>query len=399
MIPLPFIRLLAATTAIAAGPAFGQNGFQDCLQNLRADALRQGVPAATIDTAFRGLTPDQKVIDLDSRQPEFTLTYGKYIANAITADRIARGQQKMAQYRGLLGQLEGEYGVPPQYLIAFWGVETNYGNYMGDFSALRSVATLACMTKRTAFFANETIQALKILANNHMTTREMRGSWAGAMGNMQFMPSTFTKWAVDRDGNGRIDIWHSVPDALASAANFLRGIGFRPGLPAADEVTLPKNFPLEQADTTVEKPVRAWATMGVKRAGGGALPASDESSSIILPAGWRGPAFILYPNFKAVMNWNRSTLYALSVTILAQQIAGGPTVMQSPPPDDEPLSRDTVIDIQTRLARLGFYTDETDGLLGPKTRSAVRLFQKQTGLPADGHPTPELVARLQKAVR
>src|SRR6478609_10596318 len=238
------------------------------------------------------------------------------------------------------------------------------------------------MNKRTAFFANETIQALRILADNHMTTQQMKGSWAGAMGNMQFMPSTFTKWAVDRDGNGKIDIWNSMPDAFASAANFLRGIGFKPGLPAADEVTLPQNFPLEQADTTVEKPVRAWAAMGVKRAGGAALPASDEPSSIILPAGWRGPAFILYPNFKAVMNWNRSTLYALSVVILAQQIAGGPTVMQPAPADDEPLSRDTVIDMQNRLARLTLYTDEVDGLLGPKTRSAVRLYQKQIGMPA-----------------
>ena len=398
MILPPRIVLLAATTALAS-PAAAQNGFQDCLQNIRAEALRQGVPVPTIDTAFRGLTPDPKVVDLDSRQPEFTLTYGKYIANAITPDRVAKGQQKLAQYRGLLDALQREYGVPGQYLVAFWGVETNYGTYMGDFSALRSVATLACMTKRTEFFSNETVQALRILADNHMTTQQMKGSWAGAMGNMQFMPSTFTKYAVDRDGNGRIDIWNSMPDAFASAANFLRGIGFRPGLPAAEEVFLPQNFPLDQADTTVEKPVRAWAAMGVKRAGGGPLPVSDEPAAIILPAGWRGPAFILYPNFKAVMNWNRSTLYALSVAILAQQIAGGPPVAQPAPTDDEPLSHATVVDIQTRLARLGFYTDEADGLLGPKTRSAVRLFQKQAGLPADGHPTPEMVARLQRAVR
>ena len=398
MTSLSKILLLAATTAIT-GPAFAQSEFQNCLQNIRADAVRQGVPDSVVDSAFRNLTPDSKVIELDSRQPEFSLTYGKYIGNAITPDRIVKGQQKLQQYRGLLTDLEREYGVAPQYIVAFWGVETNYGSFMGDFSALRSVATLACMTKRAAFFANETIQALRILADNHMTTQQMKGSWAGAMGNMQFMPSTFTKWAVDRDGNGRIDIWNSVPDAFASAANFLRGIGFRPGLPAADEVTLPQNFPLEQADTTVEKPVRAWSAMGVKRAGGGPLPGSDEPSSIILPAGWRGPAFILYPNFKAVMNWNRSTLYALSVTVLAQQIAGGPTVMQPAPADDAPLSRDTIVDLQTRLARLGFYTDEVDGLLGPKTRSAVRLFQKQVGLPADGHPTPDMVARLQQAVR
>jgi membrane-bound lytic murein transglycosylase B len=399
MNPLKTTMILAAMTALAAGPALAQSDFQSCLQNIRSDALQQGVPASVIDTAFRGLTPDPKVVDLDSRQPEFTLTYGKYVGSSVTPDRVAKGQQKMAQFRGLLDQLQSEYGVPPQYLISFWGMETNYGTFMGDFQALRSVATLACMTKRVAFFSGETIAALKILANNHMTSQQMRGSWAGAMGNMQFMPSTFVKWAVDRDGNGKIDIWTSMPDAFASAANFLRGIGFKPGLPAADEVLLPPNFPLEQADMSVEKPVRAWAAMGVKRAGGAALPASDEPSSIILPAGWRGPAFILYPNFKAVMNWNRSTLYALAVTILAQQIAGGPAVMQPAPADDEPLSRNTVIDLQTRLARLGFYTDEADGLLGPKTRSAVRMFQKQIGMPADGHPTPQLVARLQQAVR
>ncbi len=402
MTPLKTTIILAATTALTVAPAasYAQGtDFQACLQNIRSDALQQGVPASVIDTAFRGLTPDQKIIDLDSRQPEFSLTYGKYVGSAVNADRIAKGQQKMAQYRGLLDALEREYGVASQYLVAFWGMETNYGTFMGDFQALRSVATLACMTKRVAFFSGETIAALKILANNHMTTQQMRGSWAGAMGNMQFMPSTFVKWAVDRDGNGKIDLWNSMPDAFASAANYLRGVGFKPGLPASDEVVLPANFPLEQADMSVEKPVRAWAAMGVKRAGGAALPASDEPASIILPAGWRGPAFILYPNFKAVMNWNRSTLYALSVAILAQQIAGGPAVMQPAPSDDEPLSRSTVIDLQTRLTRLGFYTDEADGLLGPKTRSAVRMFQKQIGMPADGHATPQLVARLQQAVR
>lgn len=396
--------LIAATTALlalsAVVPVHAQaGGFGDCLQTIGAEAARQGVPAAVIDTAFRGLTPDRKVVDLDARQPEFSQTYGKYVGTAVTPERVSRGRQKLAQYGGLLGQLQAEYGIPPQYLLSFWGMETNYGTYMGDFQALRSVATLACMTRRQAFFSNETVQALRILANNHMTSPQMKGSWAGAMGNMQFMPSTFMRYAVDRDGNGRIDIWNSMPDAFASAANFLRGIGFRPGLPAAEEVVLPRNFPLDQADTTVDKPVRTWAQMGVKRAAGGPLPASDEASSIILPAGWRGPAFILYPNFKAVMNWNRSTLYALAVSILAQQIAGGPQVMRTPPDDDQPLSHDAVIDMQTHLARLGLYTDETDGLLGPKTRSAVRLFQKQVGLPADGHPTNDVIGRLQRQAR
>ena len=396
MIPLPKAIILAATTALLAAPALAQSGdFRDCLQTIKSEAMRQGVPAGVADKAFQGLTPDQKVIDLDGRQPEFSLTYAKYVGGTVSADRIAKGQQKMAQHRALLDALQGEYGVPPQYLMAFWGIETNYGTYMGDFRVVRSVSTLACMTKRTAFFSNETVQALRILDMNHMTSDQMRGSWAGAMGNMQFMPSTFTKWAVDRDGNGKIDIWNSLPDAFASASNFLRGIGFKPGLPSSEEVVLPKGFPLDQADMTIEKPVRAWAAMGVRTAGGAALPVSDEPASIILPAGYRGPAFILYPNFKAVMNWNRSTLYALSVGILARQIAGGPGVMQAPPSDDEPLSRDTVIDIQNRLARLGLYKDDTDGLLGPKTRSALRLFQQQTSLPADGHPSAETVRRLQ----
>ncbi len=399
MIPLARIAFLAATTVLLAGPAFAQSEFQACLQNIQAEATRQGVPAQLADRAFQGLTPDQKVVDLDSRQPEFSLTYAKYVGASVTPERVVKGQQKMAQHRALLDALQAEYGVPPQYIMSFWGMETNYGGFMGDFQVVRSVATLGCLTKRQAFFSNETVQALRILAMNHMTREQMRGSWAGAMGNMQFMPSTFMKWGVDRDGNGRIDLWNSLPDAFASAANFLRGIGFRPGLPSSEEVVLPQGFALDQADSTIEKPVRAWAAMGVKKAGGAPLANVDDPSSIILPAGWRGPAFILYPNFKAVMNWNRSTLYALAVGVLARQIAGGPPVMQASPADDEPLSRDTVIDLQARLAKHGLYTAETDGLLGPKTRSAVRLFQKQVGLPADGHPTPDMVRRLQQTVR
>jgi membrane-bound lytic murein transglycosylase B len=404
MIPLSRISLLAAMTVLFAGPAPGpanaQGGdFQACLQTIKADALRQGVPADVAERAFQGLTPDQKVIDLDSRQPEFSLTYAKYVGSSVSPERIAKGQQKMAQHRALLDAIQGEYGVPPQYILAFLGLETKYGGFMGDFQVVRSVATLACMTKRTAFFSNETVQALRILVLDRMTREQLRGSWAGAMGNMQFMPSTFMKWGVDRDGNGKIDLWTSLPDSFASAANYLRGVGFKPGLPSSEEVFLPQGFPLDQADTTIEKPVRAWAAMGVKRAGNAPLPDVDDPSSIILPAGWRGPAFILYPNFKAVMNWNRSTLYALAVGILARQIVGGPPVMQAAPADDEPLSRDTVIDMQSRLAKLGLYTDENDGLLGPKTRSAVRLFQKQAGLPADGHPTPDVVRRLQQTAR
>src|SRR4051812_4302818 len=282
MKPLLKTTILAATTALLAGPAWAQSDFQDCLQTIKSEAMRQGVSADIADRAFQGLTPDQKVVDLDSRQPEFSLTYSKYVGGTVTPDRVVKGQQRMAQHRALLDALQAEYGVPPQYIMAFWGIETNYGTFMGDFQVVRSVATLACMTKRKEFFSNETVQALRILNTNHMTSDQMRGSWAGAMGNMQFMPSTFTKWAVDRDGNGKIDIWTSLPDAFASAANFLRGIGFKPGLPSSEEVFLPQGFPLDQADTTVEKPVKAWAAMGGKKAGGAALPKIDQPASIPL---------------------------------------------------------------------------------------------------------------------
>jgi membrane-bound lytic murein transglycosylase B len=389
---------LISITAFAA-PALAQSDFQSCLQNIRSDAVQQGVPVNVVDRAFQGLTPDQKILDLDARQPEFTQTYGRYVGSAVSPDRIVKGQQRLAQNRALLDAIQAEYGVPPQYIMAFWGMETNYGTFMGDFVVVRSVATLACMTKRREFFGNETVQALRILVLDQMTSPQMRGSWAGAMGNMQFMPSTFMKWGVDRDGNGRIDLWHSLPDSFASAANYLRGVGWKPPLPSSEEVFLPQGFPLEQADSSVEKPVKAWAAMGVRKAGNAPLANVDDPGSIILPAGWRGPAFILYPNFKVVMNWNRSTLYALAIGILARQIVGGPGVMQAAPTDDAPLSRETVIDLQMRLARLGLFSDEVDGLLGPKTRSAVRLFQKQVGLPADGHATPDVVRRVQQAAR
>lgn len=195
MKPLPATTILAATTAFFAGPALApahaQGGdFRDCLQTIKSEAMRQGVSAAIVDGAFRNLAPDQKVVDLDSRQPEFSLTYSKYVGSTVSNDRIVKGQQRLAQHRALLDQLQAEYGVPPQYIMAFWGIETNYGGFMGDFQVVRSVATLACMTKRRDFFSNETVQALRILAMNHMTREQMRGSWAGAMGNMQFMPST-----------------------------------------------------------------------------------------------------------------------------------------------------------------------------------------------------------------
>ncbi|HJQ55263.1 MAG TPA: lytic murein transglycosylase, partial [Vineibacter sp.] len=231
--------LTAGLLAISS-PALAQSGdFRACLDAIRDQAVAQGVPMASAEQALRGVTPDPKVVELDGKQPEFTLTLGRYLANAISAERITKGQQLLARHRPLLEPVERDFGVQPVYLVAFWGLETNYGGYLGDFAVIRSLATLACQTKRAAFFANELVQALKILSRNHMTVAQMKGSWAGAMGNTQFMPSTYVNYAVDRDGDGRVDLWSSLPDVFASSANFLSKSGWKRGQPSHDEVVLP----------------------------------------------------------------------------------------------------------------------------------------------------------------
>lgn len=371
--------------------------FQACLGNIKAMALREGVPEAVADQALSGLTPDQRVLDLDSRQPEFTLTLGRYLANAISADRVARGRQMLAQHRGLLQAVERDYGVQPHYIVAFWGLESGYGSFVGDFPVVRSVATLACRTRRAQFFAGETVQALRILASQGMQAAQMKGSWAGAMGNTQFMPSTFTAHGVDRDGDGRVDLWRSLPDVFASSANFLSKSGWKRGQDSHIEVSLPQGFAYDRVDLGEERTAREWRALGVMGADGQPLPDFAERAAIAIPAGHRGPAFLMLPNFRTVMNWNRSVLYAISVGVLARQIAGGSSLVRQPPADDQPLSRETAFDVQQRLIKLSLYSDEADGLIGPKTRAGLRAFQIRAGLVADGHPSPETLARLRAA--
>ncbi|TWT05082.1 lytic murein transglycosylase [Reyranella sp. CPCC 100927] len=371
--------------------------FRACLDAIRDTAAGQGVPQAVADQALRTITPDPRVIDLDGKQPEFTLTLGRYLGNAISAERIAKGQQLLARHRALLDPVEREYGVQSAYLVAFWGLETNYGTIMGDFSVIRSLATLACQTKRGAFFSNELVQALKILSRNHMSAAQMKGSWAGAMGNTQFMPSTYVNYAVDRDGDGRVDLWASLPDVFASSANFLSKSGWKRGQPSHEEVALPQAFDYARVDLSTERTAREWQALGVRYADGRSLNDFGERAAIALPAGYRGPAFLLWPNYKTIMVWNRSQLYALSVGELARQIQGGSGLMRQPPADDQPLSREAVFDLQGRLQRLNLYSDEIDGLLGPRTRAAIRDFQVRAGVIADGYPTLDTLARLRTA--
>lgn len=336
---MPNARILAATTALICSPAFlgatpayaQDGGFRDCLAGIKADALKQGVPASVIDRAFQGLTPDQKVVDLDNRQPEFSLTYAKYVGGTVSLDRIQKGQQKMAQHRALLDQLQAEYGIPPQYLMAFWGIETNYGTFMGDFRVVRSVATLACMTKRKEFFSNETVQALRILNSNHMTSDQMRGSWAGAMGQPQFMPSSYLQYAVDFDGDGRRDIWQSTPDALASIANYLSQFGWQRGQSWGREVRVPsaKREAIAEAvpkraegcyalrNMTERRPLSRWRALGVTRMDGKPLSIQGPDAALV-DTGTR--QFLVTASYDAILGYNCAHYYALSVGLLANRL-------------------------------------------------------------------------------
>jgi membrane-bound lytic murein transglycosylase B len=378
-----------------AKEALSDQAFLDWLEALRAEARRKGISDATLDAALRDIAPVQRVIELDRRQPEFTQTFWTYLRQRVNDARIKRGRALLVKHRDLLHKIHAEYGVPPRYLIAFWGLETNFGDYLGSFLVIDALATLAYDQRRAHFFRAELLDALQIIEEGHISPDVMTGSWAGAMGHMQFIPTTFTKHAVDYTGDGRKDIWGSLPDAFSSAANFLSNIGWRPGEIWGREVRLPENFDLMLATLTQKKALEEWSSLGVRRTDGSALPKVDIEGSIVLPQGYKGPAFLVYDNFRAIMRWNRSINYAISVGHLADRIAGLPQIATGRDAEHEPLSRDEAKEIQRLLNRLGFDAGPEDGFPGPSTRAAIRAFQKKHSLPPDGYLEPALLKRLR----
>lgn len=385
--------LLVAT----AFPAAARESFDDFLAGLRSEARRQGVSEATLDRALSGLRPNPKIIELDRRQPEFTQTFWGYMDRRATKKRVERGRQLLSKHGRLLGQVYRKHGVPPHYLVAFWGLESNFGDYKGSFGVIEALATLAYDQRRSKFFRAQLIDALRILEQGHIAPDRMQGSWAGAMGHMQFIPSTFKRYAVDHDGDGRRDIWTNLPDVFGSAANYLSSIGWRKEETWGREVRLPADFDLELTGLGTRRAVSEWSRLGVRRGDGGRLPASEIAGSIILPAGYRGPAFLVYENFRTIMKWNRSVLYALAVGHLADRLKGQGGLLAKRNDSDRPLSRAEVEEIQNRLNVLGFDVGEPDGVAGPMTRRAVRAFQRDVGLPPDGYPSAGLLQRLRQA--
>lgn len=305
---------------------FDLEGFRDWLDELRMEAGGRGISDATLSTALRDVEPVILVIELDRRQPEDDRTFLNYLSRCVDDRRSRRGRAMLAKHRALLDDIYTEYGVPPRYLVALWGLETSFGQNRGGFRVIDALATLAYDPRRARYFRAELLNALHIIDEGHVTPDEMIGSWAGATGQMQFMPSTFIRHAVDYTGNGRKDIWDSLPDVFASAANFLSKMGWRPGETWGREVLLPDDFDTLLASMDTKKPLRAWSALGVRQINGRTLPRADMEGSIILPQGREGPAFLVYHNFRVLLRWNRSVNYAISVGHLADRIVGLPEI-------------------------------------------------------------------------
>ncbi|MDP1925813.1 MAG: lytic murein transglycosylase [Thiobacillus sp.] len=378
-----------------SAPAFAQSDFDSWLAAFRQDAAAQGISADTLDSALTGLVPAERVIKLDSQQPEFLSTFADYLGKRVTASQVARGQAKLAEHAALLDAVEQKYGVPKNVLVAFWGLETNFGATMGSLNIPASLATLAWEGRRSTFFRNQLLDALRIIDAGHVAAIDMNGSWAGAMGHMQFMPSTFRAYAVDGDGDARIDLWQSLPDAMHSAANYLARAGWRAGEPVAIEVQLPAGFDWRQARIAHRLSVTEWAARGVQAMDGSALPRVAGRAAILVPQGWQGPAFMVFDNFDVVMDWNRSVSYALSVAQLAHQVAGG-SALATLPPDPESLTTEQMKALQKALNELGFDAGKPDGLPGPRTQTALRRYQVKHRLPADGYPAPSVLADVER---
>ena len=371
-----------------------QRAFAQWIAAFRPAARAAGVSEATLQSAIDTARYLPRVVELDQAQPEFTRTVWAYLDNTVTSQRVLQGQEKLQQLRTELDAASARYGVPPAIVVAIWGMESNYGGNYGNTPTIDALATLGFEGRREAFARRELIAALQIIDRGDIDAARLIGSWAGAMGQTQFLPSNFLAYAVDADGDGRRDIWGSMPDVVASTANFLARSGWLAGQPWGVEVRLPPGFDHGRADTSVRQTSAQWAAEGVQGVDGRQLPDLADST-VLLPAGARGPAFLVGPNFRAILRYNNSTSYALAVGLLAQRLEGGAGVQAQWPRDLVALTRSETRELQTALNERGFASGTPDGVMGPATREGVRGYQRSVGLPADGYPSAELLQRLR----
>jgi len=385
----------SSPVAPSAPPSVAFDAF---LEQVRAEAIGKGIVPAVVDPALAGVFPDLEVIELLNRQPEHDRTAGQYVSLLVSADRVAKGQAAVAGNVATLAAVEARFGVDRHVVAAIWGVETSYGASHGDRSVIRSLSTLAYGDpRRSQFWRGELIAALRILQNGDIPLGAMTGSWAGAMGHTQFMPSTYLRHAADLDSDGKRDIWRSTGDALASTANYLKASGWLARQPWGFQVTLPAGFDFAHSGPGFAKRAADWQSLGVATAPGTVWPATTGELSLLLPSGAAGPAFLTTPNFRAILRYNASSAYALSVGLLADALATGHPPQLTWPVDDRALTRAEREELQRLLTGSGHDTGIPDGIIGNQTRIAIRNWQKSQDLPQDGHPSEALLVRLRGA--
>ena len=379
-----------------------QQSFTDWRAGLRMEALSQGITPLLFEQAFAGLTPDPQVIAADQSQPEFSRPVWEYLDSAVSSWRVARGKALLAEHAKTLKAIEAQYQVEPSILVAVWCMESSFGQQIGSKSVIRSLATLAYEGRRNAFWREQLLAALHILQEGDTSINGMIGSWAGAMGQTQFMPTTYRQYAVDFDGDGRRDIWKSSADALASAANYLNLSGWQHGQPWGFEVQLPaQNFDYQLADGAQRKTLKEWRALGVSLRNDEKTSRhlDQQSATLFLPSGHQGPAYLFMDNFRSILKYNNSTSYALAIGLLSNTLEGDYRTPAAWPKHDRMLSRQERVELQTLLNQLGFSSGNADGIIGVNSRQAVRSFQQMQGLPADGYPNEALLESVRKVAR
>jgi len=390
--PIPGAVLLLALLFVL--PARAQEQFANFVRDLWPDAQAKGVTRATFDLAMRGVTPDERVIAATRKQPEYGKPVGDYIAALVSRSRMTRGDAKAREWAGTFDKVEKQFGVERWVLLALWGMETDYGAAKDRWDVFRSLATLDYVNYRHPYFRNELFVAMRIMQDGHIPRAQMVSSWAGAMGQTQFMPSNYVDYAVDFSGDGRADIWNNVPDVLGSTANYLHKGGWKHGLPWGFEVSIPPRFDYMQSRGSYEE----WRKRGVRRADGRPFPASG-SGILFFPSGAKGPGFIVTPNYDVLKEYNNSDAYAIAVGHLADRLAGAGPFRGHWPADDRPLSREARIALQKKLAALGYDVKDFQGHVDFDLRDNIRVEQKKFGMVPDGNPTPALLEKLGISLR
>jgi membrane-bound lytic murein transglycosylase B len=384
---------MSSNTVLAQDESEELVPFPQCIASLQDRAKAAGVSEKRVGDVLGQAEHLEQIISYDRNQPEFVKTFPNYLNKRVNDWRINKGRDMYKKHRDFLQELTRQYGVPAHYLVSFWGLETNFGTYKGKIPIINALVTLACDQRRSEFFSKELMQALLLMDREDFDVDTMVGSWAGAMGHTQFMPSAYMRYAVDGDKDGRVDLWNSELDALASAANFLNQLGWVPGFRWGREVTLPESFDYQLAGKDLQQSLGFWSDKGVTQTNGSALGAPELEASLLVPAGHKGPAFLAYRNFDIIMRWNNSEFYAIAVGYLADRILGQSSLSKKLPALDDYSVADMQI-LQESLNALGFDVGEADGILGPATRKGIRGFQVKHKLIADGFPDKVLIDRV-----